>query len=294
MKLSSKWLWAGFAGLMLIALAGYLQRNLSRYSETVDLGPSEQAKANPFLAAERYLQGQALKVTRLGNRIDLSRLPPRQTSLMLLGERPYQTPEEVAALLQWVRAGGRLLFVAEALWDDRRQQSGDPLLDRLQLRQYQVDELPPPPRPIRDPHPNLTKLFLENDDEPAYFTFDPQFHLEDPSDRVNAWANSAKATHLMQMSLGAGVVTVVTDAELWRNNAIARKDNAWLLWYLNQGRDVALAYQAQKPALLPLLWRYFPQALLALLLGALLLAWHHGVRLGTLLPAPTRARRQLK
>ena len=289
-----KWLWAGLISLLLVALAGYLHRNPSRYTETVDLGPSEQARANPYLAAERYLQGQRLKTVRLGSKVELARLPPRQTSLMLLGERPYQSPEEVDALLQWVRAGGRLLFVAEALWDDRRQQSADPLLDQLQLRQYRVEDLPPPPRPIRDPHPNLTKLFLENDDQPAYFTFDPQFHLEDPSDRVTAWANSAKATHLMQMRLGAGVVTVVTDADLWRNNAIARQDNVWLLWYLNQGRDVALAYQAQKPALLALLWQHFPQSVVALLLGGLLFAWHYAVRLGALLPAPIRARRQLK
>lgn len=279
--------------LVLFALGIYLARHLERYSETVDKGADPAVAANPYLAAQSFLRQRGLRVDQ-ANRLDiLPRLPAATTSLLLLGDRSRMTPRQAEQILAWVRQGGRLLFVAEALWDERKGRSGDLLLDRLQLRQYETRKLPPP-EPTDDPYPRLTKLYLDNEEAPAYFSFNPAFHLEDPTDITRSWANSSDSTHLMQLDYGAGLITVVTDADLWRNSAMARYDNAWLLWYLNQNRDVALIYQTEHDTLASQLWRYFPQALTLLLVWLLLFAWYSSARHGPVRQPAPLARRQLR
>lgn len=58
------------------------------------------------------------------------------------------TPRQVEQLLGWAKAGGHLLLVAEALWDEETGTSGDLLLDRLTVRQTLSDTFdePAPPR----------------------------------------------------------------------------------------------------------------------------------------------------
>ncbi|WP_248745089.1 DUF4350 domain-containing protein [Pseudomonas sp. MWU12-2037] len=286
-------------GLALLAvLAGvglYLYHKATPYTEVIDHGPSPEARANPYLAAEQFLRQRGLKVTHANSLDILPGLDPRGQNLMLLGERSNMTPRQADQLLNWARAGGRLLFVAEALWNPKTGSSGDLLLDRVQLHQLLSKDLKGDgPEPEDERYPLLTRMYLEDEDAPAYFSFDTAFHLSDPKNLAQSWANSATSTHLMQLEYGAGTVTVLTDADLWTNHAIGRYDNAWLLWYLAQDSDVTLLFNTDHDNLLTLLWRYFPQALVALatLLGLWL--WHVGLRQGPLQAPASRARRQLQ
>ncbi|RBH55013.1 MULTISPECIES: DUF4350 domain-containing protein [Pseudomonas] len=283
---------------LLVVLAGvglYLYHKATPYTEVIDHGPSPEARANPYLAAEQFLRQRGLKVTHANSLDILPGLDPRGRNLMLLGERSNMTPRQADQLLNWARAGGRLLFVAEALWNPKTGSSGDLLLDRVQLHQLLSKDLKGDgPEPEDERYPLLTRMYLEDEDAPAYFSFDTAFHLSDPKNLAQSWANSATSTHLMQLEYGAGTVTVLTDADLWTNHAIGRYDNAWLLWYLAQDSDVTLLFNTDHDNLLTLLWRYFPQALVALatLLGLWL--WHVGLRQGPLQAPASRARRQLQ
>ncbi|WDH21548.1 DUF4350 domain-containing protein [Pseudomonas chlororaphis] len=282
---------AGLLGGLLL----YLYLNARPYQETIDHGPSPQARANPYLAAEMFLRQRGLQVHHANGLEVLPTLKPQQNSLLLLGERSNMTPQQVEQLLDWARAGGRLLFVAEALWNKEAGRSGDLLLDRLHLRQFLSKDLKaPPPGAGKEPYPKLTKLYLEDEDAPAYIGFDTDFHLEDPDNLTQSWANSARATHMMQLSYGQGSVTVLTDAEIWKTPLIAKYDNAWLLWYLSADSDVTLLFDTDHDSLWSLLLKHFPQALVALaaLLGLWL--WHVGVRHGPMQAPMPRARRQLR
>jgi len=282
------------AGL-LAALAVYLYQQATPYQEVIDHGPSPEARANPYLAAEHFLRQQGLTVTHANSLDILPYLEPHQQSLLLLGDRANMTPRQADQLLNWTRAGGRLLFVAEALWDEKAGKSGDLLLDRVQLHQAMSKDLKdPPPDAEPDPYPNLTKLYLEDEDAPAYASFDPQFHLEDPKNLAQSWANSALATHMMQLGYGLGSITVVTDAELWKNPNIGQYDNAWLLWYLYSDTGVTLLFNIDHDNLLTLLLRYFPQAMVALVALIGLWIWHAGLRQGPVQAPAPKARRQLQ
>ncbi len=294
MSRRSQWLLAVLAVVVLGACALYLSRHLHAYDEVIDRGPSPNVRANPWLAAETFMRHRGLNVQRVNGLEVLQQLPSKDHSLLLLGDRDTMNARQAEDVLAWVRAGGRLLFVAQALWDDDKAMSGDVLLDRLQLRQFLASDLPSLPQAEPDDYPQLTKLYLENEQTPAYFSFDPDFHLEDPANKAQSWANSSNATHLMQLKYGQGLITVVTDADLWTNAAIGRYDNAWLLWYLNQNTDVTMVLRSARDSLATLLWRHYPQALASLALLLLLGVWHLGVRHGPILPTPAAARRQLR
>lgn len=285
-------------GVLIVALLGalgiYLYLKATPYQAEVDHGPSPAAQANPYLAAEMFLRERGIDVSHAESLAVLPDIDPRQHTLLIFNERSKMTPRQVDQVLNWARAGGRLVFVAESIWDEKTGQSNDLLLDRVQLHQlFSKDLKDPPPDNAEDAFPNLTKLYLEDEDAPAYAGFDTAFHLEDPKNLAQAWANSAKATHMMQLAFGLGTITVVTDADLWKTPAIAQHDNAWLLWYLSADTAVTLLFNTEHDSLPALLWRYFPQAIVALVALIGLWLWHVGVRHGPVQAPSPSGRRQL-
>lgn len=290
-------LWAGLAALSLLAaLALFVFTQLDPQRRTVDLGPAPEARANPYLAAEHFLRQRQVAVERADSLAQtLADTPAAGHSLLLLGSRQQLSAAQSQRLLDWTAAGGHLLVVAEANWSEQRQRSDDLLLDLLQIRRLPSSSLADDAQaePSDEPWPELTKLYLENEDAPAYFAFDTRYHLEDAGNRAHAWANSAQATHLLQLAHGDGLVTVLSDGKLWRNSHIGEHDHAWLLWYLTQDSQVTLLQRLDGEALPYLLLRHFPAALLALALLLALLLWHFGLRHGPLQADAPPARRQL-
>ena len=291
--------WVGLLLACLLGAGGYYAWSKAiPYDEVVDRGPSPEALANPYLAAEHFLRQQGLTVDQANRLERLMPLPGKGNSLLLLGERSNMSPRQVEQLLAWAKSGGHLLLVAEALWDEDTGRSGDLLLDRLHIHQVLSDEpeepAPPGKKLLGKKAPDLTKLYVDNENPPAYFSFDTDFNLTDPKHLAQFSANSARSSHLMQLDLGKGRVTVITDSDLWKTTNIGKHDNAWLLWYLNQGTAVTLLFNSDVDDLLTLLMRYFPQALVALTSLIALALWRAGMRQGpTRAPAST-ARRQLQ
>ncbi len=172
------------------------------------------------------------------------------------------------------------------------------MLDALNLQQHlATDHLPADEAAraigVKD-QPQLTRLYLENEDAPVYLAFDTDFHLYDAGQRAHAWANSAGATHMLQLRHGEGLVTALTDSWIWQNDRIKEYDHAWLLWYLTQDRAVTLAYHGEHDGLFTQLLRHFPEALTSLALMLLFATWHFAQRQGPLLPPPDHSRRQLE
>lgn len=293
-------LFIGVAALLILGLlAIYLLDRVQPYQKTIEHGPEPEARANAYLAAELFLRQQGVEARRATGVEVLDDLPSRGQTLLLLGDRGQMTPRQAERVLQWTASGGRLVFVAEQLWDEQAGESGDLLLDLLEIRQHlnddRTDGTPGHNQPLEtEPHPKLAKFYVEHEQAPAYLGFDTSFHLYDPKGRATAWANSAAATHLLQLAHGAGSVTVLTDSWIWENARIADYDHAWLLWYLTQDSQVTLLHRPGGGSLSALLLRHYPQALLALALLLALTLWRVGMRQGPLQPAASPARRQLE
>ncbi|WP_220812740.1 DUF4350 domain-containing protein [Pseudomonas paralcaligenes] len=321
----------GLMGLLLVVslwVGLLVVQRLEPYEQTIKHGPSPEARANEYLAAEMFLREQKITVQRADGLDVLNGLPSTGQTLMLFAPRHNMTPRQARQVLDWASQGGHLVFVAEEIWDEEDGRSGDLLLDSLGIRQTSIyeeddyeddeeaesddgeaieeedkaveDEAETEQAPEEeqaeeeDRYPELTKIYLENEEAPAYVEFDTGYHLLDGENRAYAWANSAEATHMLQLEHGKGLVTVLTDAWLWQNDSIGDYDNAWLLWYLGQDSAVTLVYNAERDGLFSQLLKHYPAALAALALLIGLLLWHVGMRHGPLLAPPVHARRQLE
>lgn len=300
---------AGFTLAMALLLAvgliaSYVLGKLEPYEDVIEHGPAPEVASSPYLAAEHFLRKQGIAARRAEGLEVLDDLPSEGQTLMLLANRGNMTPRQVERVLQWTANGGHLLFIAERLWDEEEGKSGDLLLDLLGIQQYMSDELDdeeaseaPAENEQDEEHeayPQLTKLYLENEQAPAYIAFDTDFHLYDAQNRAHAWANSEATTHLLQLYHGDGLITVLSDPWIWQNRNINEYDHAWLLWYLSQDSAVTLLYHADSEGLARLLLRHFPLALLVLALLIIAALWHVGVRHGPLQAPASRARRQLE
>ncbi|SFW58365.1 protein of unknown function [Pseudomonas sp. NFACC19-2] len=290
--------------LVLGLLASYVLGKLEPYEDVIEHGPAPEVASSPYLAAEHFLRKQGIAARRAEGLDVLDGLPSEGQTLMLLADRGNMTPRQVERVLQWTAGGGHLLFIAERLWDEEEGKSGDLLLDLLGVQQYMSDELDDEEaseaeaeneqNEEHEAYPQLTKLYLENEQAPAYIAFDTDFHLYDAQNRAHAWANSDSATHLLQLYHGDGLITVLSDPWIWQNRNINEYDHAWLLWYLSQDSAVTLLYHADSDGLARLLLRHFPLALLVLALLIIATLWHVGMRHGPLQAPASRARRQLE
>ncbi|WP_161865193.1 DUF4350 domain-containing protein [Pseudomonas yangonensis] len=285
-------------------IASYVLGKLEPYEDVIEHGPAPEVASSPYLAAEHFLRKQGIAARRAEGLDVLDGLPSEGQTLMLLADRGNMTPRQVERVLQWTANGGHLLFIAERLWDEEEGKSGDLLLDLLGIQQYMSDELDDEEtsetqaengqNEEQQAYPQLTKLYLENEQAPAYIAFDTDFHLYDAQNRAHAWANSEAATHLLQLYHGDGLITVLSDPWIWQNRNINEYDHAWLLWYLSQDSAVTLLYHADSDGLARLLLRHFPLALLVLALLIIATLWHVGMRHGPLQEPASRSRRQLE
>ncbi|MCQ4258494.1 DUF4350 domain-containing protein [Stutzerimonas stutzeri] len=284
--------------VLLAALLAYAASRATSYQEVIKHGPAPQVRSAPYLAAEQFLAKQQRTIIRAESLATLAELQPEKQILLLLGERGEMTSKQTEQLLEWVAQGGHLVFVAERIWDERAASSGDLLLDALGLQQYETagEESAEPARelPGADKGVELTRLYLENEDAPAYLAFDTGFHLYDADKKAHAWANSQGATHMLQLQHGAGLITALTDSWIWQNDRIGQYDHAWLLWYLTQDREVTFVYRTGHDSLAEQLLRHFPEALVALLLALAFTLWHLSHRQGPLIDSADRSRRQLE
>jgi len=290
--------------LVLGLLASYVLGKLEPYEDVIEHGPAPEVASSPYLAAEHFLRKQGIAARRAEGLDVLDGLPSEGQTLMLLADRGNMTSRQVERVLQWTAGGGHLLFIAERLWDEEEGKSGDLLLDLLGVQQYMSDELDDEEaseaeaeneqNEEHEAYPQLTKLYLENEQAPAYIAFDTDFHLYDAQNRAHAWANSDSATHLLQLYHGDGLITVLSDPWIWQNRNINEYDHAWLLWYLSQDSAVTPLYHADSDGLARLLLRHFPLALLVLALLIIATLWHVGMRHGPLQAPASRARRQLE
>lgn len=283
------------AALLLSALL-FVASKAKPYEEVIEHGPAPEVQHNPYLAAGLFLSTQGRTVSHVEGLAGLFATPPQDQILLLLGPRQAMTPQQAQRLLDWAERGAHVVFVAEQLWNEQSKSSGDLLLDMLNLQQYDAREDDKTDTAVTkgEQLSQLTRLYLENEEAPAYLAFDTRFHLYDAGSQAHAWANSPGATHMLQLRHGDGLITALTDSWIWQNGNIGQYDHAWLLWYLTQDRDVTLVYNARHDNLLQLLLRHFPEALAALLLSVLLATWHFAQRHGPLQSPVAPSQRQLQ
>lgn len=281
------------AGLTLVGIASltsWFLTHFERVSREVPTGASPEARRNPLLAANRFLERLGITVESVPGRGLLRRPPPVTDTLVVRGLGPMGE-ERRAALRAWIKEGGHLVVEAMEPWD--ASAPPDDLLADLGIRLRALEE--DGDAGTEAGSEVLGRAASGPGEAPLTVAFRRNWYLE--SDADDGWeARVADRARLVRLPLGEGTLTALSDTEFMTNRRIGDNDHALFAAQLvgsRAGGKVWLLYDSRVPWLGEILWGTAP---LALVSGALLLlGWARslGIRLGPLEPPPGRRRRDL-
>ncbi|MES2000487.1 MAG: DUF4350 domain-containing protein [Pseudomonadota bacterium] len=280
------WLLAALLAALTGCGAYWFYQNFSLVSDTTRIGFQGEARDNPLLAAERFLNTPTSPTKSLTH---LTGLPPPSATLVMPAARFELSQQQISSLQAWVRAGGHLIVVPVDPQDADSKAEPDALLRPLGV--YRV----------RKPVEARTSFLPTDVDLPAapdfmQVSFSSGWTLQTRGTKPDFSVAGEGGTHLLRYRLDRGDLTVLSDAYFMQNGAIGRYDNAAFLWYLThfpQPGEIWLIRGGDMPPLWQWLW---VNAGMVLLSAALLLVawlWSISHRFGPLRVEPPLARRRL-
>ncbi len=266
--------WIGMGLLtLLVAVAGgwWLQQNLVQDSREEWTGYSETVRRNPLYLAERLLIRLGRTAHSVRRLQDLPADLKTADTVLMTAPSFVLSAAETRRWLAWVAQGGHLLIRVER--EHEPGQSGDHLLNALQVRSHKPEQCAPGGPSAVQPDPARP---------PLHVRFAGNLRLNTDGWQALAW--------------GQGQVTLLTDLNMFANTQLDDYEHAGFLWALlqrNPDGAIWLQYQMQLPSLLQLLWERAWVALIVLLLTLLATLWHASRRLGPLLAPRADAQRRL-
>jgi len=295
--------------VVVLILAGlyWLVQQLPWRTEEVDNGFSEEARRNPFLAAELFLQRQNVPVTSARGLSHLKDLPaPQGGTLLIFSNEGVLNGAQTETLWQWVEQGGHLIINANTYNDLSSGENRSPLFNRLGVAVHPVVENAKRNsllsavsflfnqrvgKCLDEKH--VMELAFEGEEAPLKVALNSHSVLENLSEAETVATSNNDGIQLMRYYVGAGIVTLLTDMSLWSNRYLVCYDHAYLLWNMVSDGDVLILSHAYVPSLFSLLWQHAALAvsLLLLLLAAWL--WQRSRRFGPLLMEDHSKRRSI-
>lgn len=279
--------WGWIGGAVLLAPVVLFLLLFRPVREEVEAGFQGEARANPYLAAQRLFTRMGVPAETVHGSVDL---PPSGSTVILLGPEPLPTNHDVESLLAWVESGGRLVATPS------RSASFDGLFNRFAVAVTAPDgEVGPLENP---PSEELVEVPWAGEAEPLRVSVPRGRRLVDRETSGSSEAESPNGTFLRRLEHGRGEVVFLADDAFLRNESIGRHDHARLATALVRPQLVSqpsaiVVIRDAVPSLASLLVRHAWPVLLS---GALLLlAWLRlaSGRFGPSLPEPPRDRRRL-
>ena len=243
------------------------------------LGYSQEARRNPYLAAELFLKQRN---TPLETRQDFNIFDDavgQFDTVLISGSRIGMATSHRQKMRRWVEQGGHLVVLATEFYEYDFNASRDKFLDELGLRYYPNSE--EDYGYDEDEEEDLARLTFAGFDEESKVRFYPDGYLDDTSGEATFTAGTADNDQLVQYTLGEGLLTVLVDFSIWNNYRIDQLDHAMLLSQLIGNSPRAwLVYNRLQPSLFSLMVQHLPLVLTSagllsifLLFGAL---WRKG------------------
>ncbi len=251
----------------------WFRANFERVPTKEWVGPTGEARLNPFLAAGRFAVRMGMRSKELRSLPQLDEQPPNGV-LLLPSHRQALDPQRIARLLKWIDAGGHLVAEAEFVGVD------DPLFDAFSIKR-EAGKVPAKPLPVEAAGRTLAVGFFDAMALKSGLTDKPLLRAGDKA---------------YSYRRGKGVVTLTTSLGFARNGQIGQNDNAAFLWTLATLTPAAELRVYFRPERLSL-WGFLTEnALPALAAAALLLLawlWRIAPRFGPVAPDLPPGRRRL-
>lgn len=270
--------------LLILAIASiYIVMSIEFYQEQKDIGEGKEVHQQPYLAAQTLLQKFGVKTVaeddyrRLFSGESDEIRPTLDDAIVLVNAQAAISPALANELIDWVSKGGFLILSVNA---EPFQQSfrGNALLKQLgvsvnwlvddadSLKKYQqvVSKL-------KDPDSHNIEISLES-----------AYRITLPEDREIYYSvSNDEGNTLIQLEQGEGMITLMTETQIWNNWQLDEDDNAIiLLGFLQNNSQVYFLNPVEQPHWFILLYRY--SAAFIWLLALLIISgiWHLGSRFG--------------
>jgi hypothetical protein len=242
------------------------------------VGPSAEARRNPYLAAERFAGRMGLPTRQLRALLDLDALG-NGGALLLPSRRQALDPRRLRNIVAWVQGGGHVIAEAELLG------VSDPLFDLLGVQRTSMTAATAKPAPVELPGGRKLNVSVFGSTLLQAADKDAGLRVGNPD-----------AARLISFTHGRGMVTVAAGLQFARNNLIGTNDNAEFLWHLLELTPATQLHVYLRPERLSL-WGFLKEhaaTVLAALAALLVLwVWRTGPRFGPVLPDAPPARRRL-
>lgn len=323
--MSRQWFWGSVIVLLLCALALLGLSRLRWETHTVDMGYTDKARREPYLAARQFLEKQGIQVhaepglTILDKTPGSPGFPKRSDALVLLDAYGMLSPARSRHLLQWVSQGGQLIMSAENPFIQVTGLTRDPVFQALGVRLNEkslksdkqdkktAQQEPPPsasdakeqPWPSNQPAEQCSHL-----PPPIHFHFNGDLHSIDiavpgklrlvvPKDADAALLGNSGGIRFAQFNLGKGQVTLLSSARLWGNRYVGCYDHAYMLWQLTTDNTLWWLTNEKGPSLWRYLWSVAALMLVAFACWLAAFFWRRGTRFGPLWQSRDSHRRRL-
>lgn len=140
----------------------------------------------------------------------------------------------------------------------------------------------------------VSLLPLARGSHPLRIAFESEYHVEDVSGNAHAPFTEPPA-HMLQYTLGAGKITVLTDYFIFNDTNIGDYDHAFFLWSLaDTSPRVWMVYDKDSDTLVQLLWDSAPYLCVSVLTALAGWLMFRGRRFGPILSVEHATRRQLQ
>lgn len=257
---------------------------------------SAEARRNKFLAAEYYLREIGFEVESDSNRARLLQTHKEYQTILINDYGPKLSPTHFKDLKAWIKNGGHLIFTANEFqyrnYDDKESDvyidydfKNNQLLNEYGIQTYStIYNDYKPYQESNDP-----SYFILKDGSEVSINFSSHKELIDSNDLATFSLKDAYGYHLLQLDIGKGKLTVLSDNIFLSNNKIGENDHAYLLTLLSGTERLAdnkilLLYNNQSDSIFTLIWRYGKHACIAYLVLLILSLWSMRNRLGPILP----------
>lgn len=331
-----KWRILSIIVVVILAIL-YWQLDIKFKKLEIDIGPSPEAKQNPYLAAKMLVEqmhGKDKFETQQGLSL-LSKMPSNSDTMIIDSPRTTVTETRTQILVDWVERGGHLVVTGQVYNQNEENSTtdryGDLLLQHFGFtiirytnpdsdenavdEQASQAEKEAASSKIADGTKTIEQILVEQGKALSYacpekplmtqltsaalgpamsanIASDNIIAYDGPTDMINLSAHDGYGPQIMQLAVGQGKLTVMTDMRLWRNQELACFDNAFLLNALiKDSNKTWLLYDEDLPGLVTLLWRNSKTLILSCLLLIGLWIWSQTLRFGAIGQVDSRVRR---
>lgn len=290
----------GVIGFAAISSVKWFFNNYEKQEVEKTTGYSSEARRNKFLAAEYYLREQGFEVESDSNRARLLEPHESNQTILINDYGPKLSPTHFKELIRWIESGGHLIFTANDFdyfsKDDEDEYSNYDFKNNQLLEEYGI--IPRYTDFDEDKEDeDVSKYILSNSTE-IKADFSTSTVLLDTNHLASLSLNDKYGPHLLQLDIGEGKLTVLSDNYFLSNESIGEHDHAYLLSVLSAGnrsdnKNFLLLYNNKSDSIFSLIWKYGKQACIAFLALLILSLWSMRNRFGPVLPNTTFVHRNI-